>query len=246
MKFIGTFFLICLISLKLYSQDSTQAKKPNPFFSKLKYKFVTDGMLLTGNVERFLYSTSLQLQYADSLIDFDLKPRFLYGEQTIKKDETSIRTVQEREPGLDFHFGLFSQKRFYGFAAGAIERSNLRNIMLRWVVGPGIGWHMVRRDNHKVNLTAATLREETDFIPENAIDYKIFRGSFRLKGKHSFIQNKLIISYLVNYLPSLAFDKNVRLTSNLSIEIPVSKKVQLRGSFDYIREGVIAPGVKND
>ena len=238
--------LICLLPFGLQAQDSTQTKKPNPFFSKVKYRIVTDGMWLTGNVERFLFSSSMQLQYADSIIDFDIKPRFLYGEQSIKQDENTIRTVQEREPGIDFHFGLFSQKRFYGFTFGTIEKSNLRNIDFRWFVGLGAGWHILRNDNHKVNLTAATLREETDFLSPEALDYKIFRGSFRLKGRHSVIKNRLVFNYLVNYLPSLAFDKNVRLTSNVTIEVPVSKKVQLRGSFDYNHEGVVAPGVKKD
>ncbi len=213
----------------------------------MKYKWVNDALWQTGNVERFLYNTNFQWIFNDSLLDFEIKPRFSYGEVTQKQNDKIIKgVVQEREQILDLHFGLFSQKKFYGFSFGTLERSNLRKINFRWQTGIGAGWHIFRtqNNNQRLNLTAALLREETDFINPKQADYIIFRASLRLKGRHVFFNKLLIINHITTYMPSLAFNNNKRLTSNVSVEVPISKRVQLRSSFDYTYEGIVPQNVK--
>jgi hypothetical protein len=228
------------------AQDTLPSKFQR-FLKNMKYKWVNDALWQTGNVERFLYNTGLQWSYADSIFDFEIKPRFIYGEVSQRqKDNSMLRVVQEREQTLDLHLGLLSQKRFYGFGFGILERSNLRKINFRWQTGLGAGWHIVRnaKNTQRLNLTAAILREVTDFINPIQPDYQIIRASFRLKGMHIFFNNRLRFIHLSTYMPSIAFDKNRRLTGNLSIEVPISKRIQLRSSFDYTYEGVVPPNVK--
>lgn len=213
----------------------------------MKYKWTNDALWQTGNVERFLYNTQVQWIYADSLWDYEIKPRFIYGEIAQKFDNQNIKVVvQEREQILDWHLGLLSYKKIYGFSFGTLEKSNLRKIDWRWHAGLGIGWHVLRTSNgnQKINFTTAFLREETDFMNPSQPDYKIFRASIRLKGRHVFFNKHLIINYLFTFLPSIVFDNNRRFASNLSIEIPINKKIQLRSSFDYTYEGIVPPNVK--
>ncbi len=246
------FSALSFLAFFTFSQETTIPKDtlPSPFqklLKKMKYKWINDALWQTGNVERFLYNTSLQWLYNDSIFDYEIKPRFSYGEVTQKQNDKLIRgVVQEREQILDLHFGFLSQKRFYGFSFGTFEKSNLRNINLRWLVGFGAGWHIIRTKNEhqRINLTTAILREGTDFINPNQPDYQVFRISIRLKGNHIFFKNRLKLSHMTTFLPSLAFNNNKRLVSNLTIEVPISKRIQLRSSFDYTYEGIVPPNVK--
>lgn len=213
----------------------------------MKYKWVNDALWQTGNVERFLYNTNLQWIYTDSLLDYEIKPRFSYGEVTQKQNDKIIKgVIQEREQAIDLHWGLLSQKKFYGFSFGTLERSNLRKIYFRWQMGIGAGWHLIRTPNNNqiLNLTAAILREETNFINPQQNDYKIFRASLRIKGRHAFFDNHLRILHLTTYMPSIAFDNNRRLISNISLEVPITKRIQIRSSFDYTYEGIVPLNVK--
>jgi putative salt-induced outer membrane protein YdiY len=45
-------------------------------------------------------------------------------------------------------------------------------------------------------------------------------------------------------MPSIIFDNNRRLIGNLTVEVPISKKIQLRSSFDYTYEGIVPANVK--
>jgi hypothetical protein len=230
------------------SLTDTIPKRFQKFMYRHKYKWTNDALWQTGNVERFLYNTSLQFMYADSMIDYEIKPRFIYGEISQKQNEQVIKgIVQEREQSLDLHLGLLSQKRFYGFGFGVIEKSNLRKIEFRWQAGVGVGWHVIKTQNnhHKLNLTVALLHEETNFINPSQPDYQIFRASLRLKGTHQFFDNHLKFSHTTTFLPSLAFDNNKRLISNLALEIPISKRIQLRGSFDLTYEGIVPANIQN-
>jgi hypothetical protein len=187
------------------------------------------------------------LQYADSTLDWSLAPRFLYGEQTTRRpDQPPLRTVQEREPGLDVHVGLFSPRRFYVFGFGTVEQSNLRATHLRWLAGAGGGWHIWRTATQHLTLSAALLREETDFVLPIQPSYRVFRASFRLRGRHTFFNNRLRLLHTTNYLPSLAFDPNRRFTTAVTLEAPLSRRVSFTLGAAYSYEGVVPPNVRRE
>ncbi len=244
------FFILhcfCLLSQEKVITKDTILTGIQKLIKKMKYKWVNDAIWQTGNIERFLYNTNFEWLYVDSLWDYEIKPRFSYGEVTQKQNDELVRgVVQEREQGLDLHLGLFSQRLFYSFGYGTLERSNLRKIDSRWLAGIGVGWHVLRTSDKKnrVNLTAALLREETDFVNPKQPDYQIFRASFRIKGFHELFDKHLRISYLSTYMPSIAFDKNKRLVANITIEVPINKNFQLRSAFDYTYEGIVPAIVK--
>lgn len=239
---------LCL-PIFVHAQDSTKTSIfQSHFFKHLKYKWTNDLLFQTGNINRFLYNTQMLYSYADSLFDFEIKPRFIYGE--VKQKNASgeiVRLVQEREPFIEVHVGIFSLRRFYGFAFGTAEESNLRKINFRWTGGGGVGWHVIRTKDqyHKLTVTAAVLREETDFIPITQKDVKIFRGSFRLKGNNLFFEKKLKISYIYYFMPSLQWDNNKRHTANVSLEIPFSKRLNVRAAYDLTYDAIVPEGIKN-
>lgn len=217
------------------------------FATRVKYNFVAEGQYTTGNVERMLLSTKAFLQYADSTVDWNITPRFVYGEQTTRTPEgIRTRVVQEREPGLDVHFGLFSLRRLYAFGFGTVEQSNLRGVGIRWLAGAGGGWHIVRTATQHLTFSAAVLREETDFVSPLAPSYRIFRGSFRLRGRHVFLKDHLRFIHITNYLPGLAFDANRRLNTTLTLEAPISRLISFTTTWVYSYEGIVPAGVRRE
>ncbi len=240
--------ILLLFTGLLKAQDTSIVKKnPPSWLKKFKYRYLTDGIWTTGNIERILISSSFSLNFHDSTLSFGILPKFTYGELTSKLlDGTKSNVVQEREYFLDLNLGLFSEKKFYGFGMGTLEKSNLRTINFRWYAGLGAGWHIVRNHIHKSTFSIAVLREETDFTNDIALNYQIFRGSFRLKGKHDFFKNRCIVHYIFNYLPSIIFDKNVRFNSNITLEFPINKHFSFKTAWDFSHENVVTPDKRKD
>lgn len=228
---------VCMLFTTAVAQDTLT------FWQHIHYTWQVNGLATTGNTERYLLDTPLQLQYADSVLDLSLNPQFIYGEQTVKlADGSTVRQVQEREYKLAMNLGFFSQRRFYGFIPGWAEQSNLRGIQLRMQGGLGGGWHILRSKTQKLSLTAAVLYESTDFLNPEAKDYALYRGSIRLKGKHSLFKDRLRFTHLTNYLPSLALDDNILMNSQLGLEVPVNKRLAFRMGYTYTYEFIVAPG----
>lgn len=195
----------------------------------LKYKVTADGMLSQGNVERTLVILRTDFSYANQAIDVSTHPRFTYGKQN--------GIVAERDFFGDLNISLYDQHTVYGFGIGIVETSNLRGIELRSLGGLGIGFRVIKKENHKFSITNALMYESTTFIPDTTI--QTLRSSLRLKGDHYFFNKKAKLTHISFFQPSLLNINNIRANTTITLEIPLSRMLSIRTSFEDSYESIV-------
>jgi putative salt-induced outer membrane protein YdiY len=232
-------------SLKVQKSDSIlqetklAAPEGNPFiiFDSLHYRFTGDGNFASGNVNRSLVVLRADITYTGPVVSLSTTPRFTYGRQN--------GVQAERDSYIDLFVDIYKQKKVYGFGLATLETSNLRGITLRQLAGLGIGLRLVQRKEHTLSITNAVIFESTDFRERDRI--ATLRNSTRLKGKHSFLQNRVRFNHLTFLQPSLNDFSNVRWNTIISLDLPLNKWFSLRAGFENTYESIVAEGrQKND
>lgn len=218
-------------------EEAKKKSTPVPRVQKFNAKLTADGTINEGNVQRLLFITRLNASLSEGIFWFSMNPVFTYGE-TNKK-------VQEREFFMDISSTAFYQRRIYGLAFGILEKSNLRAIELRDLVGGGVGIRFIKNNpNAELSTSIACIYEKTDFITKN--DIETIRLSVRLRGSYSVFKGRLKLYHLSFFQPSLTDNKNIRWNGIATIEIPFSKHINIRASIENSYESIVAPNRKNN
>ncbi|MDO1445225.1 DUF481 domain-containing protein [Rhodocytophaga aerolata] len=215
----------------LLSESSLPATPNDPFinFDSLQYRFIGDGNFTSGNVNRSLAVIRAEIAYNGPIVSLTTHPRFTYGKQN--------GVQAERDTYVDLFIDIYKQKKIYGFGLGTLETSNLRGITLRQLAGAGIGFRLAQDAKHTLSVTNAIIYESTDFRERTTVS--TLRNSTRLKGTHSFLQNRIRFNHLTFLQPSLSDISNVRWNTILSLELPLSKWFALRAGFENTYESIV-------
>lgn len=215
--------------------DSVTKDTSRSFWNDLKYRFIGDGNVSRGNVNRTLMIVRAELSYTRDVISLSTNPRFAFGQQN--------GMVAEREPYVDLFVDIYKKNKLYGFALGTLEASNLRNIQVRRMAGVGVGYRLLDREHHSLVFTNAINSEYTGFTLREAI--YVVRNSARLKGKHSFFSDRLRLNHVTFVQPALNLP-NLRWNTLISIELPLNKWVTVRTTFENAYESAVEAGRKNN
>ncbi|KAA6431446.1 DUF481 domain-containing protein [Dyadobacter flavalbus] len=202
---------------------------PNVLIDTIRYRFIGDGNFAKGNVNRSLMVLRAEVTFSGPVINIATNPRFTYGKQN--------GILAERDSYVDVFVDVFKKRKTYLFGLGALETSNLRKIDLRQMAGAGIGYRLIQNINNNLSLTNAILYESTDFQEKALV--KTIRNSFRVKGKHSVLQDKIRFNHITFLQPALNDFSNLRWNTIMSIELPINKWVTLRTSFENSYESVV-------
>lgn len=227
-----------IVNSTLKAMEEAKKKAATPAKpQKFNLKITADGTVSDGNVQRQVFIFRTNASFSEGIFWFSINPTFTYGETN--------KQVQEREFFTDISSTVFYQKRIYGLAFGVAEKSNLRAIHLRDLIGAGIGIRFIK-NNPKAELSTsiAYIYERTDFITKE--DIQTARISIRLRGNYSVFKNRLKISHLSFFQPSITDRKNLRWNGVVTVEIPFSKRVSVRASVENSYESVVAPNRKNN
>lgn len=222
----------------LLSESSLANPKGDPFinFDSLQYRFIGDGNFASGNVNRSLAVIRAEIAYNGPIVSLTTHPRFTYGRQN--------GVQAERDTYVDLFLDIYKQKRVYGFALATLETSNLRGINLRRLAGIGIGLRLAQNKDHSLSITNAIIFEATDFRERATVS--TLRNSMRLKGKHSFLQNRIRFNHLTFLQPSLNDFSNLRWNTILSLELPINKWFALRAGFENTYESLVEESRKKN
>jgi hypothetical protein len=202
----------------------------------VRYRLIGDGNFTRGNVNRSLMVLRAELLFSGPVISINSNPRFTYGKQN--------GIVAERDSYLDLFVDVFKKRKTYVFGIGILETSNLRQIDLRQMAGAGIGFRVLHSSRNDLSLTNAVLYESTDFRERATVTTA--RNSFRVKGKHSFLQDKLRFNHITFIQPAINDLSNLRWNTLFSFELPLNKWVTLRTSFENSFESVVEPTRKKN
>jgi len=230
--------------VKVIPADSVAAVRPDSIpkpapelIDTIRYRLIGDGNFTRGNVNRSLMVLRAELLFSGPLISISTNPRFTYGKQN--------GVLAERDSYADLFFDVFKKSRTYVFGLGVLETSNLRRIDLRQMAGGGVGFRVLRGAANNLSLTNAILYESTNFAEIATVTTA--RNSFRIKGKHSVLQDKIRFNHITFIQPALNDLSNLRWNTILSVELPINKWVTLRTSFENSYESVVeATRKKND
>ncbi|MHA4741068.1 DUF481 domain-containing protein [Dyadobacter sp. MSC1_007] len=223
-------------TLKVLPVDSVTVVKPDTalippkvLIDTVRYRFIGDGNFTRGNVNRSLMVLRAELVFSGPVINIATNPRFTYGKQN--------GVLAERDTYADVFVDVFKKRKTYVFGLGVLETSNLRRIVLRQMAGAGIGYRVIKTKKNDLSLTDAILYESTNFAEIKTVT--TIRNSFRIKGKHSFLQDKFRFNHLTFIQPALNDFSNVRWNTIMSLELPLNKWVTLRTSFENSYESVV-------
>ncbi|PIQ21680.1 MAG: hypothetical protein COW65_07595 [Cytophagales bacterium CG18_big_fil_WC_8_21_14_2_50_42_9] len=208
-------------------------KKP-VWFDSLSYRFIGDGNFTRGNINRSLVVLRTELTVSGPVITLTTNPRFTYGKQN--------NVLAERDTYADLFLDVLKENRIYGFGMATLETSNLRGIDLRKLVGVGIGLRLYQTPQNTLSLTNAIIHEATNFRERPTLTTQ--RNSTRLKGSHSFLQDKVRFTHITFVQPALNDFSNVRWNTILSLELPLSKWVTIRSSYENNYESIVEAGRK--
>lgn len=215
------------------AQDTIPKKKPNYEF---KYKIALNASFSEGNVSRRLVNWQNEFAYSDSTLELATNPRYVYGIQNGQNAENELYT--------DLILNLFPKNVLYVLGFGTVEKSNLRSIDVRQQYGGGLGLHLIRKPKNIFSITNALIYEKTDFEENQTIE--TFRNSTRIKGKHLLFKDKLIITHLSFFQPSLQNQKNYRWSNLVNFDIPFTKHLSFQIVFENTYESIVAEGRKNN
>ena len=215
-------------SLSGISQD-TIAKPAFVLIDTVRYRFIGDGNFTRGNVNRSLIVLRAEGLFSGPVISIATNPRFTYGKQN--------GVIAERDSYVDLFVDVFKKRKTYVFGLGALETSNLRRITLRQMAGAGVGFRVLRSKNNELSLTNAVLYESTNF--REIATVTTARNSFRIKGKHLLLQDKIRFNHITFIQPALNDWSNWRWNTLISIELPLNKWISLRTSFENSFESVV-------
>ncbi|CAG5068737.1 hypothetical protein DYBT9623_01469 [Dyadobacter sp. CECT 9623] len=230
-------------SIKILPADSVATTWPDTMIrprkaliDTVRYRFIGDGNFTRGNVNRSLMVLRAELIFSGPLINIASNPRFTYGKQS--------GILAERDSYVDLFVDIFKKSRTYVFGLGVLENSNLRRIDLREMAGAGVGYRLLKTKTNDLSLTNAILYESTNFIERNTVT--TIRNSFRVKGKHSLIQDKIRFNHITFIQPALNDISNLRWNTIMSVELPLNKWVTLRTSFENSFESVVEASRKRN
>ncbi|KQS26883.1 DUF481 domain-containing protein [Dyadobacter sp. Leaf189] len=231
-------------AIKILPADSVAGSRPDTslrprqvLIDTIRYRFVGDGNFTRGNVNRSLMVLRAELIFSGPVINVASNPRFTYGKQS--------GILAERDGYVDVFVDVFKKRKTYVFGLGVLENSNLRRIDVRQMAGAGIGYRLVKTAKNDLSLTNAVLYESTNFVEIPTVT--TIRNSFRVKGKHSFAQDKVRINHITFLQPALNDLSNLRWNTIVSVELPLNKWISLRTSFENSYESVVeATRKRND
>jgi hypothetical protein len=216
--------------------DTLTVREPFIILDSLQYRFIGDGTFARGNVNRTLMVLRAEITYNGPIVTLTTNPRFTYGKQN--------GVLAERDTYVDLFIDIYKKRKVYGFGLATIETSNLRGIELRQLAGGGAGFRLLQNKQNTLSLTNAIIYESTDFRERPTIT--TLRNSTRLKGKHSLFQNKIRFNHITFFQPSLTDISNVRWNTLLSVELPLSKWITFRSSFENSFESKVEPTRKQN
>ena len=211
------------------------------------YRLNVNGSWITGNVERLLVNTNLELSHVGETVGLKSSTSYLYGTIFSNKTEDDIFS-------RNFIY-LYPRARFYPYAMFWVQNSKRQQIKFRYQAGFGATYGVFQLAEHHVKLSGTVTYEETrydgtDFTvePENLdIDnVTAWRATWRLLGEHHFAGNRLRLHYETWYQPALGDRTNWRYYLNAALDIPFTRHFSLRTALLYTHEQIVLTNIKRD
>jgi Protein of unknown function, DUF481 len=205
------------------------------------------GFLQEGNVETWIFRTKMGVSFrpVKSLI-FKTQNSYIYQAFSKRKADEDILS-------LNFLY-INPERKIYPFALGFLSSNFRREIGLRYLLGAGVTFQLIRHTNHLLKVSLSTEYEETDFNKTtfNKPEYNgqrfinTFRGTVWMFGKYQFLDKKMILHHEIYFQPSLQKSNNFRWQADIGVELPVWKFLNFKVNYLYTFESIVIENQKQE
>ncbi len=236
---VQLFLFICCIftnvaSAQLAEQDT----------ARWGYNLATSGMLITGNVERFLWTSTGELRHVSPVWGFITANTYQYG--TIFKNKTEDDIISR-----NFVY-LYPKRRWYPYQMTWLERNWRRRIDHRYQIGVGGTWVAIRQSRHVLKLSLTGTYESTNFRGDQFENYpdgltntiNTWRATVRVFGYNAIGKANLRLRYEAWVQPSLEDADNFRYHLEGNISLPLGKRFSLQTNINHSFENIVLKSVR--
>ncbi|WP_027001766.1 DUF481 domain-containing protein [Hugenholtzia roseola] len=227
-------FIFLLFPLSLFAQINESDT------AKIKGNLALTGFWQGGNVETLVLRAKMDLSLKPlKVLVFKTQNAYLYQEFFKQKADEDI---------FSRNFLYFKpENKIYPFLLGFISTNFRRKIDLRYFVGAGATWQIVRKKNHLLKTALSAEYEDTKFAQNNfnenqydgSTHLRTWRATAWIFGKHHLANDKIILSYESYIQPSIEEANNFRWQAEASADFPLSKHVSFRMSYLYTFEKIV-------
>lgn len=206
----------------------------------LKAKLALTGFWQDGNVETLIFRAKSDLSFKISKpLVFKTQNSYVYQE---------FGKVKADEDILSLNFLYFNpDKKIYPLLLGFVSTNYRREIDLRYLVGAGVTFQILKHKKSWLKLAVSSEYEKTNFQESNfnrsAYDgdesIQTARGTVWVNGKWHLFKEKVIINHEFYVQPSLEQSDNYRWQADLGLELPVWKYLNFKINYLHTFESIV-------
>ena len=214
---------------------------------KLKAKLDLTGIWQGGNVQTLIFRAKSDVTYKPwKKWVFNTKNSYVY--QAFGKQKAD-------EDVLSLNFLYFNpEKSVYPFLLGIASSNFRRQIDLRYLLGLGATFQLLRAKDNWLKMSISSEYEETDFkrATFNRTDYnvsrtiKTLRSTLWVNGKHTLIKDKMLITHESFFQPSVSQGDNFRWRFEAGLNFPSWKFLEFKISYLHTDESIVIEGQKRE
>jgi len=205
------------------------------------------GFWQSGNVETLIFRGRADLSFKPwKKWVFKTQNSYVYQEFGKKKADEDILS-------LNFLY-LNPDKKLYPLVLGFVSTNYRREIDLRYLVGAGVTYQVLKQKDNWLKMSLTIEYEETAFNKAN-FNYAEFNGNhyintfrttFWVNGKYNLFKKKLIFTHESYFQPSLEYSKNYRWQTDVGIELPIWKFLNFKINYLHTYESLVIENQKQE
>lgn len=205
--------------------------------TRWQYRLTATGIILGGNVNDFISSTRAELAHNGPTWGL-----FSGTSYTYKNREHEITTNDVTSRNI-LSYG--QRRRIYPFAIVSVVKSLRRGIDFQYQVGPGVAYRVFGNQQSYLRLGSAIIYESSNYEGDRFENYNGTShtiNKWRLQafaaGTQTLPGGRMRLVYEVSWQPAFQGPNN-RVYALAGAEVPISRKVAIRGNLEYIHENVV-------
>lgn len=212
---------------------------------KLKADVSLTGFLQGGNVEAVVFRAKQDFSYkALKKWVFRTTNSYVYQE---------FGQVKADEDFLSLNFIYFNpEKKLYPQLIGIGATNFRRQLDFRSLFGFGLTYQILNEKKSWLKVSLSSEYEQMNFrtsdfnIAEYDGDVNIntLRGTIWLSGRYHLIDEKMILSLISFYQPSLEKNNNYRWQTDFAMEIPLRKYFSFKINYLDTYESIVVQGIR--
>jgi len=214
---------------------------------KVKASLSLTGFYQGGNVETLIFRAKTDLSFKPwKNWVFKNQNSYVYQEFGKEKADEDILS-------LNFLY-LNPEQKIYPFVLGFVSTNFRREIDLRSLVGAGVTFQIFNKEKDWLKLSVSSEYEQTRF---NETDFNIleydgnasintFRVTLWVNGKYHLFKNKIILNHENYFQPSLEESNNFRWQTDVGLELPIWKFLNLKINYRHTFESIVIENQKQE